>query len=408
MPNATNLLRTAALVALVPLAACGDIFETEAPGRIADENLDNRAAISGLVVGMSYDLAQAMDGLLEAWVPLAAGELFHGGSYDWADVPSGTILPEDVDGIWGTMHQARWVAEQGIVRIEGILEDTPGAFESSPFVARAYLLAGFANRTLGENVCETAIDGGGREPHTVHFERAIDQFTQAIAIGQAAGSDDVVTAAYAGRASVRAWLGDWAGAVQDAQQVPVDFSYVSMLSADGESNQIAYETHDRFEYTVFDTEWADHPDDPRAPWIIVYEDDGSVAVGANGSTPHYQQKKYTSTEDDVPLVSGTEMLVLRAEAALRNSDIPGAFLLLNEARAHYGMDPLAPPLTLEEAWSILHVERGATTWLENRRLWDLRRWFAESGPAHHDFLANRDQCIPISQEELNTNDSLRG
>ncbi|HEX7070155.1 MAG TPA: hypothetical protein VF190_05095, partial [Rhodothermales bacterium] len=144
MPNATNLLRTAALVALVPLAAC-DIFETEAPGRIADENLDNRAAISGLVVGMSYDLAQAMDGLLEAWVPLAAGELFHGGSYDWADVPSGTILPEDVDGIWGTMHQARWVAEQGIVRIEGILEDTPGAFESSPFVARAYLLAGFAN-----------------------------------------------------------------------------------------------------------------------------------------------------------------------------------------------------------------------------------------------------------------------
>ncbi len=407
MPNATNLLRTAALVALVPLAAC-DIFETEAPGRIADENLDNRAAVSGLVVGMSYDLAQAMDGLLEAWVPLAAGELFHGGSYDWADVPSGTILPEDVDGIWGTMHQARWVAEQGIVRIEGILEDTPGAFESSPFVARAYLLAGFANRTLGENVCETAIDGGGREPHTVHFERAVDQFTQAIAIGQAAGSDDVVTAAYAGRASVRAWLGDWAGAVQDAQQVPVDFSYVSMLSADGESNQIAYETHDRFEYTVFDTEWADYPDDPRAPWIIVYEDDGSVAVGANGSTPHYQQKKYTSTEDDVPLVSGTEMLVLRAEAALRNSDIPGAFLLLNEARAHYGMDPLVPPLTLEDAWSILHVERGATTWLENRRLWDLRRWFAESGPAHHDFLANRDQCIPISQEELNTNDSLRG
>ena len=407
MSYTTNRFRAALFAALIPLAGCGDIFGTEAPGRIADENLNTPQAIPGLVVGMSYDLAQAVDGLLEAWVPLAAGELFHGGSYDWDAVPSGVILPEDVDGIWGTMHQARWVAEDGIERIRGILDDEPGAFEESPYVARAYLLAGFANRTLGENVCETAIDAG-REPNTVHFERAVEQFTQAIAIGQAAGSDDVVTAAYGGRASVRAWLGDWAGAVQDAQQVPVGFSYDSKLSSDGESNQIAYETHDRFEYTVYNTEWENLPGDPRAPWEIVYASDGSVARGANGSTPHYQQQKYTSTGDDVPLTKGTEMLMLRAEAALRNNDIPGAFLLLNDARAHYGMDPLTPPATAAEAWSILHIERGATTWLENRRLWDLRRWFAETGPAHHNFLEGRHGCIPISEEELNTNPNLRG
>lgn len=406
MPKATNLLRAAALAVLIPLAGCGDIFETEAPGRIADDNLDDNVAVEPLVVGMSYDLAQAMDALLEPWVPLLSGELYYGGSYGYEDFAAGIVLPEDVNGVWGDMQQARWVAESGIERIRGILESDAGAFESSPSVARAYLLAGFANRTLGENVCETAIDGGALQPNTVHFDRAIDQFTQAIAIGQAAGSDDVVTAAYGGRASARAWLGDWAGAVQDAQQVPLGFSYVSKLSADGESNQIAYETHDRFEYTVFGSEWADHPDDPRAPWIIVRESDGSIAVGANGSTLHYQQKKYTSTEDDIPLTKGTEMLMVRAEAALRNNDIPGAFLLLNQARAHYQMDPLAIPLTAAEAWTIFHVERGATTWLENRRLWDLRRWFEESGPAHHDFLADRDRCIPISEEEMNTNDSL--
>lgn len=408
MPHATNPLRAVLVAALIPLAGCGDIFETEAPGRIADEDLDNPEAIPGLVVGMSYDLAQAVDGLLEAWVPLAAGELFHGGSYDWDDVPNGTILPEDVDGIWGTMQQARWVAEAGIERIRSILESEAGAFDESPYVARAFLLAGFANRTLGENVCETAIDGGSREPHTIHFERAEGQFTQAIAIGQASGSDDVVTAAYGGRASVRAWLGDWAGAVQDAQQVPIAFTYDAKLSADGESNQIAYETHDRFEYTVFGTEWESIPSDPRLPWDTVFNADGSIANGANGSTPHYQQQKYTSTEDDVPLTHGPEMLVLQAEAALRNNDIPGAFALLNQARAHYQMGPLPIPATAAEAWTTLHVERGATTWLENRRLWDLRRWFAETGPAHHDFLATRDQCIPISQEELNTNVNLRG
>lgn len=409
MPNATNRFRAVVLAALIPLAAgCGDIFDTEAPGRIADENLDNKEAIPGLVVGMSYDLAQAVDGLLEAWVPLAAGELFHGGSYDWADVPNGVILPEDVDGIWGTMQQARWVAEAGIERIRGIMESESGAFEKSPQVARAYVLAGFANRTLGENVCETAIDGGPREPNTVHFQRAVDQFTEAIAIGTAAGNSDVVTAAYGGRASVRAWLGDWDGAVQDAQNVPVGFTYYAKLSADGESNQIAYETHDRFEYTVFNTEWANLPNDPRVPWEILHESDGTVSTGANGSTPHYQQQKYNSTGDDVPLTKGTEMLVLRAEAALRKSDINGAFALLNQARDHYGMPPLTAPASLTEAWRVLHVERGATTWLENRRLWDLRRWVEETGPAHHTFLETRDRCIPISQEEMNTNPNLHG
>ena len=43
---------------------------------------------------------------------LASGEMFHGGSYDWADIPRGTILDEDVDNEWEEMHQARWVAER--------------------------------------------------------------------------------------------------------------------------------------------------------------------------------------------------------------------------------------------------------------------------------------------------------
>lgn len=408
MQHVKRSLRDAALVALLPLAACGDIFETEAPGRIEDENLNDPSAVAGLVVGMSYDLSQAMDEMLEAWVPLASGELWHGGSYDWSELPRGVIPPDEVNTPWGSMQQARWVAEDGIERIRGILDASTGGFDSSPLVARAYLLAGMANRLLGENVCETAINGGGREPNTVHFERAIGQFDQAIQIGTAAGSSDFVAAAYGGGASVKAWLGDWEGAVADAQQVPVGFVYNAPLSADAESNQIAYETHDRFEYTVYNTEWAARPDDPRAPWVIVHNADGSIANGSNGATPHYQQQKYTNTGDDVALTKGTEMLVLRAEAALRNNNIAGAFALLNQARDFYDIAPLATPANLAEAWQILHVERGATTWLENRRLWDLRRWFAEQGPAHHDFLANRDQCIPISEEEMNSNENLRG
>lgn len=393
-----------ALSLMLALSAC-DIFDVESPGRIADDDLNDPDAAPGIVTGMSYDVAGATNSLNDL-TALAAGELFHGGSYDWADIPRGIILPEDVNGTWGSLMQARYVTTSGVVRLQGMF--TPEEFAKHPLVARAYLLGGFANRMVGENVCESVVEGGGAQPNTVEFENGITAFTNAIQIGTAAGSgsSDVVNAAYAGRASLKAWMGDWAGAVSDAQQVPIGFVYEASLMTDGLSNTLAYETHDRFEYTAFDTEFGEHPNDTRAPWDTVYYEDGSIANGANGQTPMFQQQKYTGGGDNIPLVKGTEMLILRAEAALRNNDIPGAFALINQERAHDGMPDLPIPGSLAEAWTTLHFERGAVTWLENRRLWDLRRWFAESGPAHHDFMSGRDSCIPISEEEINSNPNI--
>ena len=67
---------------------------------------------------------------------------------------------------------------------------------------------------------------------------------------------------------------------------------------------------------------------------------------------------------------------------------------------------MVTPGTLTEAWAILHAERGAITWLEDRRFWDERRWFAESGPPHFDFLNGRDKCIPISKTEKDSNPNI--
>ena len=123
----------------------------------------------------------------------------------------------------------------------------------------------------------------------------------------------------------------------------MDFVFYSEIDTELR-NELTYETHSRFEYTVWGTYMEDHPDDPRAPWIIVYDQAGQVANGANGTTPHYQQKKYTSNSDDVALSRGTEMLMIRAEAALRSNDIAGAYTHMNAARAFHGMDPLSTSL----------------------------------------------------------------
>ncbi len=405
MSNHSKPLSVLILAVVLPLGACHGLFDVVSPGRIADTDLNTKDALSGLVAGMSWAVAEGENQSLER-LSLFSGDLWHAGSYDFGDNARGKILPEEVNGEWGEMERARWVAEDGVRRMkEEILSGSADAFAKSAYAAQAYMWEGFGDRLLGENVCAAVIDGGAEQPDTVYFQRAQDEFTQAIQIGQAAGDDETVTAAYGGRATVRAWQGDWDGAVQDAMQVPDDFMFDAPISTEMQ-NRLAYETHTRYEYSVYSTVFEDHPDDPRVPWTILYNADGSVARGANGSTPMYQQNKYDSYDSGVPLTKGTEMLVLRAEAALRGNDIAGAYALMNQARAVYGMDPLPVAADMTAAWNDLHYERMATVWLENRKLWDMRRWFAASGPEHYDYLSGRDRCVPVSQEEVNANPNI--
>jgi hypothetical protein len=409
MSKQTNVLRIAAVAALTATAACSGLLDVESPGRIADEDLETRDAINGMVIGMKYDLSQAVDNGNE-FLALAALELWHGGSYDWADVPRGIINDDDpgVGGFWGQAQQARWVAESGITNIQSLLE---GDFGQSAAAAEAYIYAGYANRMLGANFCSSVISEGD-EPgpevsNTAHFDRAIDQFTNAIPIAQAVGRTDLVNRAYAGRAQARLLAGDWAGAASDAERVPTGFVFSAEIDTEMR-NELTYETHTRFEYTVWGTYMEDHTDDPRAPWEIAFNNDGSVANGANGSTPHYMQLKFTARDDDVPLAKGTEMLLIRAEVALRDGDIATAYARMNEARDFHEMDPLEVAGSSAAAWEDLRFERGATLWLESRRLEDERRWFAESGDAHSDFLEGRAKCVPISEAEKLSNPNFRG
>jgi hypothetical protein len=278
--------------------------------------------------------------------------------------------------------------------------------------ARANLLAGFANRLLGENVCKAVFDGGPIESDSAHFQRAQAYFTEAIRIAQARNVTDVLRAGYGGRASVRAALGDWTGAVADAQQVPASFVYTAAFSTNStrEANSLVQETYVRREFTVFNTQWATVFNDPRVPWDTIYTSAAKTTVqkGQDGKTNYFRQRKYPDLGSDIPLTKGTEMLMLRAEAALRGSDIPGAFALINQQRAQYNLTPLTPPADLPTAWRTLQKEYGAVVWIEGRRLWQLRRWGADAGPAHTTFLDGRASCIPISLQEMQSNPNAAG
>jgi hypothetical protein len=412
----TQVLRRAAVAgsltaSLAALAAC-NYFDVSNPGPIADEDLNVPPAMTGLVTGMSFDLSRAIDVAAQA-LPIMGDELYHGGSYAAEGLFNrGIIRDEDVNGLWGAMHRARWVAESGIERMREVLGT---GFDTSPLAARAFIYAGLANRLLGENVCEAVIDGGPAEDFRTHFTRAEAQFTEAIRIaGGLTGAirDSLLRTAYGGRAQVRAAQGKWAEAASDAQQVPTGYVFVAPFSTNtgAENNNLVFETNNRSEYTVFNSQWAQVFRDPRVPWDTIKTSSGAVAVGQDGRTPFFRQRKFVGLGADIPLVKGTEMLLIRAEAALRSDDVAGAMALINQQRAFYSTpaSPL-PPLTAStaaEAWPILQKERGAVLWLETRRFWDLRRWGEEPPPIRNDFLAERDKCIPVSLNEKQSNPNL--
>lgn len=390
------------LPALAIIWSACDLSVTN-PGPMPDKDLDTPSAMPGLVVGISADLSVAV-GSLAYFSGLLADELAHSGNYDAERYfYEGTITANNTVAVWGDMQVARWVAESGIERLKRVLGD---GFNASNLVPRAYLLAGFANRLAGENVCHAVINGGPKEDHKLHFQRALEQFGEAITRAEQQNNTTVATAARAGRASIHAWLGDWTSAVADAQLVPANFRYDAAFSTNTarENNHTAIETISRREVTVHGTPIAGILGDPRLPWDTVKTSGGAVQTGQDGKTPFFRQRKYKTLGDKIALVKGTEMLLLRAEAALRGGDFNAAANLMSDARAVHGLGAVSAA-SVEEAWTLLRSERRADLWLEGRRAWDLRRWYDEGRIPRWKSDPKQVMCVmaSINEEASNKN-----
>ncbi|MCJ7710703.1 MAG: hypothetical protein MUQ32_07695, partial [Chloroflexi bacterium] len=148
MSNTRRWYRLAALVALVPFAACSDILslDVEAPGRIADSDLNIANAMPGIAAGASFNLTDALDATVQQ-LSMAALDLGHGGSYDFGAIPIGIFTADVQDwGEYTTMSRARWTAEHGLLRMQEVFG--PTQYEKDVSVAKAYLVGGFANRLL--------------------------------------------------------------------------------------------------------------------------------------------------------------------------------------------------------------------------------------------------------------------
>lgn len=380
----------------VVCAACD--LTVSNPGPVQDSQLNTPAALAPLVNGMSGDLSAALGGYLTREA-IATDELTEAGNFTPDNFyAAGVIRPEDDIADWSALQSARWSAENGLARMKSV---RGAAFETDTITPWAYLWAGYANRLLGENTCAAVIDGGPPQSDTVYFVRAESLFTRAYTLAQTLKNTTVQNAALGGRATVRAWQGNWTGATADAILVPTNVVFNAIFSTNTgrENNTLVSNTVSSRQVSVFGTVYAKSKADPRTQWDTVKTTAGGVQVGQNGSTPFFVQKKYATLGSLVPLTKGTEMLLIRAEAALRTGDVAGAMTFINQERATSGLAALTATTTAG-AQTILQSERGAVLWLEGRRFWDLRRWQAAGTST---FLTGRASCLPPSSVEQASN-----
>lgn len=398
---------TIALAVVAAAAGC-DTSVTN-PGPVSDDQLDNEVALPAVVNGMALALIRALNYVVYTGAA-ASREIVASSNSPVFGISlrqrDGILDPgiDETNDHWVFAQQARWVAEDGVRRIRATLGDR---FAASALAAQALVHVGFANRLLGENMCAAVIDGGPEQPRTIYFDRAQAAFTEAIAVAHAAGDAQLESAARAGRAGVRVWLGDWTGAVGDASLIPHAFVYqahYSTVDVD-QYNRIywanANQPHRNHSVVgTFYESYYQNFTDPRTPW----KKDPAIPNGIS-NVPWYFQTKFTGRNSPINLSTGREMRLIIAESLLQGGEWQASLAEINQLRSSIGVAPWTAS-GVDETWAALRRERGIELWLEGRRLGDLFRWNAAGRPGDAADTIGRHSCFPIGQAELTSNPNL--
>jgi hypothetical protein len=395
MDNAYDVLRfraprgVAGLLALLVLAsaACDtdDLLKVDAPSQMPAEDLENPANAGLLVNGAVADFECAYgafvtvqgimsDELVDAQLGAAAW------FYDRRDAGTNpasayginTCTSSQTPGVYRPLSTARWAADNALGFLEGWSDDEVANRQS--LIAQAALYAGLSYNLLGMAMCSAAIDGGPEVTATDLLRSAETRFTTAMQAASAAGLSDVGTAAQAGRARVRLYLGDDAGALADAEAVPLGFSYDATASQDN-SRRYNRVFHSNILNTNYSIEQQSRNlttggvEDPRTLT-------SSADENANDGTILWVQHKYPDYGSPIPVVTGGEALLIRAEIEGGGAAVG----YINQLRDRHSL-PHFGGGSEAEVRDALVEERRRELWLQGHRQYDIHRFDVPLVPA---------------------------
>ena len=314
-------------------------------------------------------------------------------------------------GIYTPLSTVRGEADAAIKALGGWT--TAQVANLTSLQAQANLYAGFSYAALGQSMCQAAFDMGPLVDQKGMFTLAEARFTAAIAAAQTAGPANVLTAAYAGRARVRLYLHNTAGAIADAQLVPSGFVFNAAMDATNARRfnhvfqAISTAGTATVETTARSLTTENGQVDPRSAMVLL------KTAPADGIAAIYIPAKYnaaTLTAGEalpMPITRYAETQLVLAEAQGGAS----AVNIINTMRAAVGLNPYAGPADAASITSLIASERQRVLFLEGYRGFDIERLNlplvpAAGSPYLQGGVYGGTVCLPLPDIERDNNHSI--
>jgi starch-binding outer membrane protein, SusD/RagB family len=399
MMRVAKIIGAAAVVGLVVACSTSRLLDVNAPNAVPVTIFDSPASANLMVISAISDFecalgsAVTVEGIISdelADSQLGAAQW----PYDRRDANTQTngiygtsgCASNQGPGIYTPLSTARFDADNALGKLSAWSDaEVPGR---QKFIAQMNLYAGFSYSLLGMSMCGAAFDNGPTVDQMGMFALAEKRFTDAIAAAQGSGQSDVLNAAYVGRARVRLYQGNTAGAATDAALVPKGFVYnASTDASDGggrRANRVYAAVQQFGDYTVepvsinLKTEAGEV--DPRSATITTNSrpaDSKSVIYAPTKYSSGATQNNTVGDAIPLPMARYEEAQLILAEA----QGGANAVTIINAMRTAVSLKGYTGPTDAASIKNLVVDERRRVLFLEGTRNYDIQRLSLPLNPA---------------------------
>lgn len=410
------------LLGAVVIATTGcdldSLLEVSDPSRLLAENVETPAQIGAIMSGVEADFICAHGAFVLVTAALSDElEDTNAGGDNWSldrrrPEAQNTWSSNDCLAVLPSAYvpasRARWVSDNAVRLLESWTDaEVP---QRQARIARAALLGGFSLSMLGAAHCSAALDEGPEMTPMQIFAEAEARFSKALDVATAAGQSDLVNAARVGRARVRLYQGNKAGALSDAEGVSAGF-VMNVSPSDATArmyNRIWQRNLLTFSFGV--PEWTRNlttggVTDPRTATYNTNQNTGWAP------TTVWAQRKYSAANSPMPIARWAEAQLIIAEVVGGQRAVG----IINALRGAHGLPTFASTNEAEIQRTVAE-ERQRELWFEGFRSYDIHRLGLDLVPATgagyqvglKGGTYGEQTCIPMPQIELFNNRTIRG
>ncbi len=412
---------SSALGPMLLLAGCESLLDVQPPDRVGDAVLEDPTTadlqVGSVIASFECALAEYIGTTGEVSDEFVNSNLRSSQAFDF-DARRITSDQENYSlfdcGQYNAIYLPLSIAiSQGEETLENLqgwnAADVPNRDD---LIATTLAYTAYARVLLGESFCSAAINLSPELSSNAILADAESRFGEALSGAMQVGNAEIAAMTRVGRARARRGLGDMTGAMSDAEAVPEGFvmngnysslSQRSMNTVYRTNNQSHFESVDpRFR----ELEWKGVPD-PRVPT----RNTGQLGFGRVYQV--WEQLKYLSLDDPIPIATWDETQLIIAEAAggQRAVDIINAF---HDAAGLPGYDPATDMVegpTGDNLLNMIIQERSRELFLEGHRFWDHRSFEIPLDPPPGTPYPKGGaygsmRCFPLPDVEKNNNPNI--